>query len=109
MSRLTYKLKEPLKISHLNIEYLINANYDIGADDSVKISNDKIYNKLGQFEDIEEWIEKGLYLRFNGGIYYFKKIVTDFKMIGFCTDRDIAWYYISDYGKMFALTKEELI
>ena len=79
-----------------------------------KLKNDKYElienagDKLGQIEDIEEYIEKGIWYSFGGNITYFNHIVSDMKQIGIVTDREIVWLDNNDCKKTWALTKEEL-
>lgn len=71
--------------------------------------NSNPIQKLGQLEDIEEYIKKGVWYAFGGNVTYFDKIVTDMKQIGIVYDRGIMWIDLKDYGKTWALTKEELL
>ena len=84
---------------------------------------DECVDKLGRIEDIEEWLEIDIFTLFNAmenGIYtdkYSRK-----KRVYFDAEEkalrylDIAsgdvyedeYYYLCDYGKTWALTKEEL-
>ena len=54
MNRLTYKLDEPIKTKYLNYEYKRIPDYDINRGNYGRITDDMIFNKLGQLEDIEE-------------------------------------------------------
>lgn len=54
MSRLTYKLDEPIETKYLHYDYMKIADYDITKGNSRRITNDRIYNKLGELEDLEE-------------------------------------------------------
>lgn len=54
MSRLTMKLDEPIKTKYLNYEYNRIPDYDIVRGNFGRISDDMIFNKLGQIEDILE-------------------------------------------------------
>ena len=121
MERLTYKLDEPVSTKYLHFEYMRIADYDIDKGNYGRITDDRIYNKLGQLEDIEEElgidlitlfkaIKEGVYtihsngerripcLAYNGAVGY----ILDFKY------EQEAQYILSDYGKTWALTKEEL-
>lgn len=54
MSRLTMKLDEPIKTKYLNYEYNRIPDYDIVRGNFGRISDDMIFNKLGQLEDLME-------------------------------------------------------
>lgn len=54
MSRLTYKLDEPVETKYLHYDYMRIADYDISKGNFGRITDDKIYNKLGQLEDLED-------------------------------------------------------
>ncbi len=64
MNRLTYKLDEPIKTLFLNYEYKRIPDYDIDRGNFGRITDDMIFNKLGQLEDIEEEIGIDLYTLF---------------------------------------------
>ena len=57
MSRLTYKLYEPIKTKYLNYEYNRIPDYDIDRGNLGRISDDMIFNKLGKLEDLLEKYE----------------------------------------------------
>ena len=119
--RLTYKLDEPIETKYLHYDYKRIADYDISRGNYGRITDADIYNKLGQLEDIEEELgidlitlfkalEEGIYtirsnskrrypfLTYNGAVGY----ILDFQY------EQEAQYILSDYGKTWALTKEEL-
>ena len=73
MSRLTYKLDEPFETKYLHYDYMIIADYDISKGNSGRITHDKVYNKLGQLEDLEDRLGIDLLTLFKAlenGIYY---------------------------------------
>lgn len=49
--RLTYKLDEPIKTKYLDYKYMRIADYDIYRDNYGRITDDMLYNKLGEIED----------------------------------------------------------
>ena len=124
MERLTYKLDEPVSTKYLHFEYMRIADYDIDKGNYGRITDDRIYNKLGQLEDIEEELGIDLITLFRAlkeNIYYndcgkIIKVV----VLGISPMREnkfaLECYYdfknfrvdTRDYGKTFALTKEEL-
>ena len=122
--RLTYKLKEPIITKYLHYDYMLIADYDIKRGNYGKISQDEIYNKLGQLEDIEDELGidlitlfqtillKGIYVRCDKSYEHIppkdlwlrtdvKPYIIDFKQ----SDQP---HYLKDYGKTWALTKGEL-
>ena len=129
MNRLTYKLDEPIKTKYLNYEYKRIPDYDINRGNYGRISDDMIFNKLGKLEDIEEElgidlikaielckqvnIKKVVYTKDEWGYYPIKFIdELDIELFshrlyknarGICLSLDLY-----DYGKTWALTKEEL-
>ena len=130
MNRLTYKLEQPIKTKYLNFNYLPIPDYDIKRGNYDRITDDMLYNKLGQLEDLEEELEIDLItlikaLREPVYVIINKKIVEtqcghigeDCKFIDFEVDGkdyrnmyDIETYcvLVKEYGKTWALTKEEL-
>lgn len=49
--RLTYKLDEPIKTKYLDYKYMKIADYDIDRGNFGRITDDMLYNKLGELED----------------------------------------------------------
>ena len=127
MNRLTYKLDEPIKTKYLNYEYKRIPDYDIDRGNYGRISDDMIFNKLGKLEDIEEQLKidlitlfkalkKGIFVAYDSsfGMANKPKIkITKDTATGICY-RNKKWYIqedetlIKDYGKTWALTREEL-
>lgn len=133
MSRLTYKLDEPIKTLFLNYEYKRIPDYDIDRGNFGRISNDMIFNKLGQLEDIEEELgmELKVYHKLMNMLYCGKKypnilyvkdkdtiVQVGILEIDYCKKKIIFYkdksynedyvYAFIQYGKTFALTIEEL-
>ena len=137
MNRLTYKLDEPIKTKYLNYEYNRIKDHDIMRGNLGRITDDMIFNKLGQLEDIEEDIGMSLLTLFRilkkGQIIYkfipienpkkvlllsrkIKDLYYDgcYYILGLYEDGDDGYIinydyvYIKDYGVTYALTKEEL-
>ena len=94
MSRLTYKLDEPIKTKYLNFEYKRIADYDIDKGNFGRITDDKIYNKLGELEDIEEELGCPLEVR--------EKTLNSFYCPKFENDKKLLNYYV------YAFNNEEL-
>ena len=114
MSRLTRNIRNKqnyceFEIKDCKYQFLYSFEKYSELEDYVDCDLTLAIDKLGQLEDIEEWIEKGLYVAFNSGIIYCKHIITDMKQIGIITDRDIIWFNVTNYGEKFALTEKELI
>lgn len=123
MERLTYKLDEPVSTKYLHFEYMRIADYDIDKGNYGRITDDRIYNKLGQLEDIEKELGIDLITLFKAlkeGIYcidFDNQDIRKFKAL-LCfnsTSKQFYWYGsnigypdLKDYGKTWALTKEEL-
>lgn len=134
MSRLTYKLDEPIKTKYLNYEYNRIKDYDIDRCNFGRITDDMIFNKLGKLEDIEEELGIDLIILFKalrngiwtnqeqwygdekqGKIRFFQvRLLLEENAIG-CIynsmwkgEEVIRTLYFKDYGKTWALTKEEL-
>lgn len=116
MERLTYKLDEPLSNKYLHYEYMIIADYDINKGNYGRITNDKIYNKLGRLEDIEEELGIDLITLFkalkegilvNKGKWWLPKCLLVYMMAddeyAFVCDSYI--YKLKDYGKAWWLDK----
>ena len=123
MNRLTYKLDESIKTKYLNYEYGRIKDHDIMRGNLGRITDDMIFNKLGQLEDIEE--ENGLDL-----ITLFKALKqkhvfhkenvkiellglhiksNELYLYGFVEDTTHTVYLsLKDYGETWALTREEL-
>ena len=127
MSRLTYKLDEPIETKYLHYDYMKIADYDIDKGNSRRITNDRIYNKLGELEDIEEELgidlitlftakKEGIYYKaINHTIYYISKNCL-------CLEFNYEWelwvenhsilegllIHLKDYKKTWALCKEDL-
>ena len=81
MNRLTYKLDEPIKTKYLNYEYNRIKDHDIMRGNLGRITDDMIFNKLGQLEDIEEELgidlitlfkalKDGFYIKYNDKIVH---------------------------------------
>ena len=81
MNRLTYKLDEPVKTKYLNYEYNRIKDHDIMRGNLGRITDDMIFNKLGQLEDIEEEngldlitlfkaLKDGFYIKYNDKIVH---------------------------------------
>ena len=66
MNRLTYKLDESIKTKYLNYEYGRIKDHDIMRGNLGRITDDMIFNKLGQLEDIEENLGMDLVLSLSG-------------------------------------------
>lgn len=136
MSRLTYKLDEPIKTKYLNYEYNRIKDYDIDRCNFGRITDDMIFNKLGKLEDIEEQLgvdlitlfkileqgyvyttgfnkrmEKWYFQCIEGinkttlGIKYLEIVFNENEDLKGCVSWIPDW---RDYGKTWALTKEEL-
>ena len=137
MIRLTYKLDEPVKTKYLNYEYNRIKDHDIMRGNLGRITDDMIFNKLGQLEDIEEEIGMSLntlfiILKWGQIVCKFRNIVDPKKTIivsrkikglyydgcyyilEICEDGDdgyiinFDYVYIKDYGITWAIKKEEL-
>ena len=134
MSRLTYKLDEPIKTKYLNYEYNRIKDYDIDRCNFGRITDDMIFNKLGKLEDIEEqlgvdlitlfkalnvrdgvWVkdkEYGLCNWSMGQLWFGYNSSKSESFINpqiyFLKDGGYSYFKLSDYGKTCALTKEEL-
>ena len=129
MNRLTYKLDEPIKTKYLNYEYKRIPDYGINRDNYGRISDDMIFNKLGKLEDIEEELridlikavelckqvnsKKVVYTKERWGIDTIKIInELDIELFSHRLYKNVGGAYVSldlyDYGKTWALTKEEL-
>ena len=131
MKRLTYKLDEPIKTLYLNYEYKRIKDYDIDRGNFGGISDDMIFNKLGKLEDIEEELgmELKVYHKLMNMLYcgepnilYVKDkdmiIQVSVLEIDYCKKKIIFYkdnsynadyvYGFIQYGKTFALTREEL-
>ena len=130
MNRLTYKLDECIKTKFLNYEYGRIKDHDIMRGNLGRITDDMIFNKLGQLEDIEEELGIDLIILFKAlknGFYHIDENKHIYKMkptkgnggaMNFyaCLDSIIAEdtfgdqyiYSLKDYGKVWALTKREL-
>ena len=123
MERLTYKLDEPVSTKYLHFEYMRIADYDIDKGNYGRITDDRIYNKLGQLEDIEEELgidlitlfralTKGIYIKDDKLIDHLTGLQLDLSLItneySFYCDYYIQYYRLKDYGKTWALNKEEL-
>ena len=81
MKRLTYKLDDPIKTKYLNYEYNRIKDHDIMRGNLGRITDDMIFNKLGQLEDIEEEngldlitlfkaLKDGFYIKYNDKIVH---------------------------------------
>ena len=81
MNRLTYKLDECIKTKFLNYEYGRIKDHDIMRGNLGRITDDMIFNKLGQLEDIEEEngidlitlfkaLKYGFYIKYNDKIVH---------------------------------------
>ena len=138
MNRLTYKLDESIKTKYLNYEYGRIKDHDIMRGNLGRITDDMIFNKLGQLEDIEEENGMSLLTLFrilkcgeiiykNRSLYHNnnKIILESRKIDGLYYDG--AYYilklhnllfeddndnydvvYVKDYGITWAITREEL-
>ena len=136
MNRLTYKLDEPIKTKYLNYEYNRIKDHDIMRGNLGRITDDMIFNKLGQLEDIEEELGMSLLTLFKilkrgqiiyktRSLYHHNKIILESRKIdglyyngsyyilkihnNFEDDNDnYDVVYVKDYGVTWALTREEL-
>ena len=140
MNRLTYKLDESIKTKYLNYEYGRIKDHDIMRGNLGRITDDMIFNKLGQLEDIEEEngldlitlfkaLKDGFYIKYNDKIVHIfpdKHITINFwyktinvfippkffidckKGADYLSETIDEEYWFKDYGKTFALTREEL-
>lgn len=132
MKRLTLKLDDPIDTKYLHYEYKRIPDYDINHGNTGRITVADIYNKLGQLEDIEEELGIDLITLFKALKYgaYIKGEI-DY-MYGFKSSQKINRVYVDnmnryhiecytdsfthiscllpfkDYGKTWALTREEL-
>lgn len=128
MNRLTYKLDEPVKTKYLNYEYNRIKDHDIMRGNFGRITDDMIFNKLGQLEDIEEelgidleilykalksesiWIQKHI----GGGKFRIVEVNIRGLNINKYTneitirDENNSLHILNSYGKTWALTREEL-
>ena len=123
MKRLTYKLDEPVTSKYLHYEYMKIADYDINKGNCGRITNDIIYNKLGKLEDLEEELGIDILTLFRAlkeGIFIqsmwdnheiIKEVNVDLEYSSgeykICPDMQIK-RKVKDYGKTWALTREEL-
>lgn len=134
MSRLTYKLDEPIKTKYLNYEYNRIKDYDIDRCNFGRITDDMIFNKLGRLEDIEEELGIDLITLFKalrngiwtnqeqwygdekqGKIRFFQvRLLLEENAIG-CIHNSmwkgkevIRTLYFKDYGKTWSLDKQTL-
>lgn len=133
MNRLTYKLDEPVKTKYLNYEYNRIKDHDIMRGNFGRITDDMIFNKLGKLEDIEEELgmELKVYHKLMNMLYCGKKypnilyvkdkdkiVQVGILEIDYCKKKIIFYkdksynedyvYAFIQYGKTFALTREEL-
>ena len=133
MNRLTYKLDESIKTKYLNYEYGRIKDHDIMRGNLGRITDDMIFNKLGQLEDIEEELgmELKVYHKLMNMLYCGKKypnilyvkdkdniVQVGILEIDYCKKKIIFYkdksynedyvYAFIQYGKTFALTREEL-
>lgn len=132
MSRLTRKLNDKeindYSSKYIKFKYLRIKDYDISRGNYGKITDDQILNKLGQLEDIEEdlgidlitlfkaqKIDQSIYLLdYDNTIYeldlaiIMSKYIEGYNLIVF-DGFDNAYLPLKDYGKTWALTREELI
>ena len=133
MNRLTYKLDEYIKTKYLNYEYGRIKDHDIMRGNLGRITDDMIFNKLGQLEDIEEELgmELKVYHKLMNMLYCGKKypnilyvkdkdtiVQVGILEIDYCKKKIIFYkgksynedyvYAFIQYGKTFALTREEL-
>ena len=133
MNRLTYKLDEPVKTKYLNYEYNRIKDHDIMRGNLGRITDDMIFNKLGKLEDIEEELgmELKVYHKLMNMLYCGKKypnilyvkdndkiVQVGILEIDYCKKKIIFYkdksynedyvYAFIQYGKTFALTREEL-
>ena len=134
MSRLTYKLDEPIKTKYLNYEYNRIKDYDIDRCNFGRITDDMIFNKLGRLEDIEEELGIDLITLFKalrngiwtnqeqwygdekqGKIRFFQvRLLLEENAVG-CIynsmwkgEEVIRTLYFKDYGKTWSLDKQTL-
>ena len=120
--RLTYKLEEPINTKYLHYDYMPIADYDISRGNYGRITDSEIYNKLGQLEDIERELgidlitlikaqTQGFYIvNVFGEIKKVKLSEWRFNLIKKEVHR-VKWndhLLFVDYGKTWALTREEL-
>ncbi len=111
--RLTRKCKETLYTPEM---------YDFNIIDNQPVSNCDIINKLGQLEDIEEWLGMDLItflklLQYNSIYNLEYKRFENKKRVVFELDREhkpvfyvegiVSRWYFKDYNKTWALTKSE--
>ena len=123
MNRLTYKLDEPVKTKYLNYEYNRIKDHDIMRGNLGRITDDMIFNKLGQLEDLEEEIGIDLITLFKAlkQKFVFHKENVKIELLGihiksgelclygFVEDTTHGVYLsLKEYGKTWALTREEL-
>ena len=133
MNRFTYKLDESIKTKYLNYEYGRIKDHDIMRGNLGRITDDMIFNKLGQLEDIEEELgmELKVYHKLMNMLYCGKKypnilyvkdkdniVQVGILEIDYCKKKIIFYkdksynedyvYAFIQYGKTFALTREEL-
>ena len=124
--RLTLKLDEDLTTKYLDYKYIRIPDYDIEHGNYGRISDDMLYNKLGKLEDIEEELGIDLITLFKAlknGFYYKKEnkniiehiskddLLLSSGAIHFAGKGLIfasLFLPFKDYGKTWALTKEEL-
>ena len=129
--RLTYKLEEPINTKYLHYDYMVIADYDISRGNYGRITDSEIYNKLGQLEDVEE--ELGIDLNLLPTLLKIKKGDKIYVIDGTLVEAEVTdnslingklmifshypyngiMYtpvcYYSEYGKTWALTRDELL
>lgn len=107
---------------------LINGDYVIDTYVSLNEPFKTPINKLGQLEDIEEELgidlatlfkalkngiyekfEDGEYVKFNGLCMPIKSHKLKLNVNKKCLERGNDYFYFKDYGKTWALTREELL
>lgn len=128
--RLTYKLEKPINTKYLHYDYMIIADYDISRGNYGRITDSEIYNKLGQLEDIEDSLgcsidtfvttmrHKCVWIKLDDKIDLYDielsytcdcsgEWLSNFKDI-LVIPKLKTFVYLKDYGKTWALKKEEL-
>ena len=121
--RLTYKLEKPIDTKYLHYDYMRIADYDISRGNYGRITDSEIYNKLGQLEDIEDklGIDLVTFFKIMEKIDDCVKLSSEnlcFMPDGKAISTDMGYVMgffvyikemLNNYGKTWALTKEELL
>lgn len=119
MRRLTYKLDKPLETKYLHYDYMKIADYDISKGNFGRITDAEVYNKLGQYEDLEEELgidlltlfkalKDGIYLKEdNVGVISFPRLYFSLDYRCYCFEICFGSWVVKlkDYKKTWWLKK----